>query len=451
MNLLLWAKHNLKNIPPSVGRYLSMVPYNKRPGIGPSYRARQKDIECYALLDPKTRQHFIFERMKQVLEYSVNNIPFYQKFYSDKGFQPTTLRHFESLQEIPVMSKTDLNQIELEYRSAIQSDRYITNTGGSSGVPLNFFIQSSFMGTEWAHMHRIWQQYGFRVSDFKLLFIGVGTKDGKAITYDFVRNSFMVNIYAQPEKVISELKYIVKNYSIRFLHGYPSALYFFAIQIESLAPDLRTILSNSVKGVFLNSEFPQPHFRNTIEKVFSVPTLSWYGHTERCVLAHEKDEKFLFYPMQTYGWVEAVQNSNGKSKLIGSSYYNLASPFIRYDTGDLIENCKFDSAGILNSFNIYDGRNGEFILDKYLNQISLTGLIFGRHHLLFDYTTCVQVKQEVPGFATILYVRSEGRLFPYNGPFSELFDTSNINVKFDFQEILKPILTNSGKLNLLIK
>jgi phenylacetate-CoA ligase len=228
-------------------------------------------------------------------------------------------------------------------------------------------------------------------------------------------------------------------------------LYFFAIQIESLAPDLRKILSNSVKGVFLNSEFPQPHFRNTIEKVFGVPTLSWYGHTERCVLAHEKEEKFLFYPMQTYGWVEAVQDSNGKSKLIGSSYYNFASPFIRYDTGDLIENCKFDSAGILNSFNIYDGRNGEFILDKYLNQISLTGLIFGRHHLLFDYTTCVQVKQEIPGFSTILYVRSEGRLFPYNGLVSEFFDASNINVQFDFQEIAKPILTNSGKLNLLIK
>jgi phenylacetate-CoA ligase len=450
MNLLLWAKNNLRNIPPGIGRYLSMVPYGQRPGIGPNYLQRQKDIELYAKLDSKARQLFIFERIKKVLDFSFNNIPFYQKFYSDKGFLPSKVQHFESLQEIPVMSKTDLNLIELEFRSAIQSDRYLTNTGGSSGAPLNFYIQSSFMGTEWAHIHRIWQHYGFQVSDFKLLFIGIGPTNGKAIAYDFIRNSFLVNIYAPPEQIIYELRRIIGKYPIRFLHGYPSALYSFSLQIETLAPDLRAILSDTIKGVFLNSEFPHTHFRNKIEAIFGARTLSWYGHSERCVLAYEKEEKFLYHPMQTYGHVECLPLDNDKAQLIGTSYYNFASPFIRYNTEDIVENCQFDDSGILHGFKIKDGRSGEFIIDSNGNKISLTGLIFGRHHLLFDYSKYIQVYQIKPGKAIILYVpKGKGQLKEIFNP-NNLFDSRDVSIEFKFCLINSPIRTVSGKINLLV-
>jgi phenylacetate-CoA ligase len=218
-----------------------------------------------------------------------------------------------------------------------------------------------------------------------------------------------------------------------------------------MAPDLHVILSQTIKAVFLNSEFPHPHFRNTIEAVFGAITLSWYGHTERCVLAHEKKERFLYFPMQSYGWVEGLTDTNGKSQLIGSSYYNFSSPFIRYNTGDLIENCHFGKAGILRTFTINDGRSGEFILDKNHNRIPLTGLIFGRHHVLFDFTSFVQVKQLKPGFAIILYVCRAGKKLPWNRLVCDLFDCTNVNIEFDFQEIQEPVMTNSGKLNILIK
>jgi phenylacetate-CoA ligase len=451
MNLLLWAKHNLRNIPPGIGKYLSLLPYGYRPGIGPTYRKRHEEIAIYDNLDENTRRNFIFQRVKNVVNYANNNIPFYQKFYYERGFNPDSLRDYEYIQDIPVIGKSDLNQIELEFRSSIQKDRYKTNTGGSSGLPLSFYIQSSFMGTEWAHMHTIWGQFGYKVSDIKLVFIGVGAKNENPVQYDFVRNSFMINIYANPIHVINEIKKILSVHTIRFLHGYPSAIYSFALSCSQISPDLTKMLRKNLKAVFLNSEFPQPHFRNTIEEAFGVPTLSWYGHTERCVLAYEKGEKFHYTPMQTYGYVEALKIDKEKSNLIGTSYYNFSSPFIRYNTGDLIENCQYDKVGILNKFSINDGRSGEFIMDANNNRIPLTGLIFGRHHKLFDLTSFIQVKQDSIGFATIYFVWNDAQSFPSNLNFSLLFDSSEVDIRFNFEEIKNPILTSAGKLNLLIK
>ena len=55
----------------------------------------------------------------------------------------------------------------------------------------------------------------------------------------------------------------------------------------------------------------------------------------------------------------AVPTEDRRYRLIGSSYYNTASPFIRYDTGDLIDPVE-QMGGIMKKFSITDGRVGEF-------------------------------------------------------------------------------------------
>jgi phenylacetate-CoA ligase len=87
-------------------------------------------------------------------------------------------------------------------------------------------------------------------------------------------------------------------------------------------------------------------------------------------------------------------------------------------------------------------------LDKNNVKIPLTGLIFGRHHRLFDLCQYVQVKQSNSGEATILYV-SENDL--KNDELTSMFDSSNVDIDFHFEKISNPILTKSGKINLLVK
>ena len=236
---------------------------------------------------------------------------------------------------------------------------------------------------------------------------------------------------------------------IYYLHGYPSAIYDFAVYCENLDSELRDLLRKSLKGAFLGSEFPASTYRDKIESVFGIKSISWYGHTERAILAYEKEEKFIYHPFQTYGFAEALKDSGtGKFKLIGTSFYNYASPLIRYDTGDEIEPVA-EQNGILESFKIRGGREGEFVLDKRHKKIALTGLIFGRHHRIFDVARFIQIKQTVKGKATILVTINSQFPKPLN--WKEWFDSDGVDIDFDFEVLKEPIKSVSGKVNLLVK
>src|SRR5690606_13162513 len=116
-----------------------------------------------------------------------------------------------------------------------------------------------------------------------------------------------------------------------------------------------------------------------------------------------KNEKFSYEPFGTYGFVEALSLGENSYQLIGTSYYNYATPLIRYNTNDIVSDIELKD-GIVNRFKVAKGREGEFVLDKHYKRINLTGLIFGRHHELFNHSKFLQVKQPNPGEIEIHFV-----------------------------------------------
>jgi len=445
MSIALFLKNNLKNIPPGLGKAINFIPYSIRPGLGKIYRERRQEIIRYAGYSDSQKAEFIFSKIKPLVEHAFANIPFYKEHYSKNGFNPRDLKSFQDIQKIPLVDKALLNGYSLEQRSCPRPGRYIVNTGGSSGTPFSFYIEPSSMGHEWAHMHHIWERLGYKPSDLKIVFGGRSdVKD--LVDYDVVRNHFAIDIYAEYDLVSEKLKKILRRYSIKYLHGYPSSIYDFAIYCKNNHPELQELLSRNLKGVFLGSEYPHEHYRKAIEETFDVKTISWYGHTERAVLAFERKEKFTYEPFGTYGFAEAISLGEDNYQLIGTSYYNYATPLIRYNTNDIISDIELEG-GILHSFKVTKGREGEFILDNSNKRINLTGLIFGRHHELFNYSKFLQVKQLRPGEIEIHFVSPSLSVERAR----DLFDSKNLDLTISFVKQEEPIRSLSGKINLLIK
>jgi len=446
MSLSVFLKNNLKNIPPAIGLLINKLPYAYRPGIGKVYRERRQQITEFSNYSEGKKKQFVFERMKALVDHAYQQVPFYREYYTARKFDPRQLKSFDDLEAIPIVDKAILKEYPLEYRSAQTKGRYLVNTGGSTGTPFSLYIEPSSMGHEWAHMHHLWEKLGYRPTDLKLLFGGRSDLNGP-LEYDVLRNHFAVDIYSDYALVAKALKKQLTKYSIPYLHGYPSAIYDFALYVGERDPELIDLLKKTLKGVFLGSEYPQTRFRSTIEKTFDVPSISWYGHTERCILAGELEEKYTYNPFCTYGYTEAEKaNDEGDHYLIGTSYYNFASPLIRYNTNDLIADLQYKDA-ILSGFRIAHGREGEFVVDAAGKKISLTGLIFGRHHELFNSSDFIQVRQPEPGRIEIHYVSTQIT----EGSARELFDHRNLNFQMDFIRRDAPVRTSSGKVNLLIK
>lgn len=93
------------------------------------------------------------------------------------------------------------------------------------------------------------------------------------------------------------------------------------------------------------------------------------------------------------------------------------------------------------------GRSGESVIDRDGKKINLTGLIFGRHHELFNEAKYIQVKQIAPGVIEIHYVSEN---LPAEKAAS-LFDSNNVNLDISFMPRREPVRTVSGKAGLLIK
>lgn len=443
-NLIATLKSNGIQLPMWMGQLLAYIPFGWRPMVGSTYTKRQKDIENYEKMSIEERQKFIFDKMYSLVEYAIGNIEFYKDFYAKKGFELSMLKSFDDIQKIPVISKSDLLEYEVEKRTNMSAKKFIQNTGGSSGHTLTFYVQPDQVGNEWAHIHKMWSLLGFKPSDLRLFMVGRSKVRGGA-DYEFARHVISLDMYKPYTETAPILKKKLKKHPVYYLHGYPSVMADFAKYCET-DTELLGLLKSKLKGAFLNSEFPYPIYRDVIERVFNIRTQSFFGHTERSVMAYESDKKFRYVPFQTYGYAEALKNEEGHYDLIGTSYYNMASPLIRYNTKDIIDNPSHDG-GIMTAFDIFEGRSGQFVVDKNGRQISLTGLVMGRHHGLFDLCQHIQIGQLENGKATIFYVPKDGKVIEN---VEQQFDSSNVDIDFSFVKLNEPIRTIAGKVNLLV-
>ena len=422
--------------------FLKYIPFSVR--LGRKYKEHQKLIDWYENLNEDERKRFHYEKLKKILDFSYSKIPFYRDFYQSKNYNPKKFLKFEDFLDVPIVSKQDLKKYSLEKRSLKLYNSEISNTGGTSGNPLNFRIDANTFSREWAYMHKIWRRLDYRHSDIKLTFRGKNLGP-EPIKYNLIHNEYIVNAYLNYDLILEKLEKISLHNDIKFIHGYPSSIYEFCKYLKEKSYDAGNSFLKDLKGVFLGSEFPAPVYRNFIEDYLQVPAIAWYGHSEFAILAPEISP-YVFSPFQTYGLAEAIDeesNSKKEFKLLATGYYNFASPFIRYDTEDMIKNPVIEN-NILQRFEISSGRIGDFILDKNNKKISLTALIFGRHHLAFGKADFIQISSDSKGQASLLVTsKNEVKLSD--------FDLTNVQIDFNLKILKKPIKTKNGKLPLLVK
>lgn len=425
-------------LPYSVGRHLARLPMDFRLK---NYNIQLHNINTKFSTDEFKSNHA--SHVNKILNHAFNNIPFYKDLYNSENINPAAINTFDDISKLPIVTKLSLQSAPLSDRSVQALALKKSNTGGTTGQPLAFYLDKNAYAREWAHMHAIWSKLGYHYTDEKITIRGknIGSHYYK---YNFNQNEFLINAYVSLEDNLDACRELILKRNIKWIHGYPSSVFSFLHELENIDPTLFEILIGKVRGVFLGSEYPAPKYRNYIENHCGLRSISWYGHSEMAVLAPEREPgSGVYFPFQSYGFAEAVPEGD-THRLIATSTHNFASPFIRYDTGDLIDPTFKD--GLLESFRIKEGRNSESVIDMNARSISLTGLIFGRHHKAFEYSEHIQVRQPVAGKIDIFITSKTKRT-----DWADLFDFSNAFFDITFSQIDTPIRTPAGKVQLLLR
>ena len=201
-------------------------------------------------------------------------------------------------------------------------------------------------------------------------------------------------------------------------------------------------LKTKLKGIFLISENIDVKQREYVEQFFNVDSSTFYGQSERCIIAEEKEKnRYSFDPY--YGFTEQILFDDNTFEIAGTGFLNKIMPLIRYKINDvcipdnhlfIIESMRMSTMGLY-------GKNNEFI--------GLAALIF--HNDIFKNVTNYQFVQSNKGEADLLILGNEKfRLSDIEHIKREIDRKTNGVIVFNVKKVDSLILSPRGKFEMFI-
>lgn len=287
-------------------------------------------------------RQYQMEHLREILTLAYENTKFYRRAFDNIGFHPRGLRSFEDMAKLPSIDKSMVaeNLADMCTRSVDARDVDYISTGGTSGTPLQFYINASRSSVEYAYLTTSWERVGYRLGMPMAVLRGRMVKpdrNGRRHEYDpILRHHYYSSFHMTADNMAQYVRHI-RGIGLCALHAYPSSAHALARHLLAAgepAPD-------NIRSVLLESETVYPDQRETMEKAFGVRVFSSYGHSEKCVLAAQCEHGESYHVWPTYGYFELldeqgtpITTAGQEGEIVGTGFINTVMPFIRYRTGD---------------------------------------------------------------------------------------------------------------------
>lgn len=279
--------------------------------------------------------------LKRIISFSYEEIPYYRSLFKSLNLLPGDIRSIEDLEKLPVLTKETIKAHWSDFTPvSLSSMKYSARaTGGSTGAPLQYRLsnQDRFFGV--ALLYRGWGYGGYDLGDRMVFLAGTSLDVGRgsrlsSTAQEIARNILKLSSFDMGDPEMRQYATILASSKTRFLRGYASSIYFFARWLEE-----NDVSVPALDAVFTTAEKLFPHARMTIERVFGCRVYDNYGLNDGGISAFECSEHAGLHIDSERGLMEIVDRNDrpineGEGRILATSLYNFAMPFIRYDTGD---------------------------------------------------------------------------------------------------------------------
>jgi phenylacetate-CoA ligase len=324
------------------------------------------------------------KHLQKMIHYCWEYVPFYRSRWRSFIDNAVDIQTIEDLQKLPILSKDELREELADLTTTapwIKSEE--ARTGGSTGRPTIFRMTKYDQECMWAQMYTGWQWAGYRVGDPFLAVggesIGTGLGDRRTLKDKIMhRWSFSGSnlTLERVSKLVSSPQFKI----IRLIYGYPNAIRELGELLYQLGAHFPAL-----KGVVCTAEVMRKEVRERIsETLGGVAVFDQYGLNDGGLLAVEGVEHDGLHVFFHRGILEVVDQQNRQINAINQSgraiatcISNMATPFIRYETGDQIHwySRKPAASGIgWPRIGPVDGRTGDVIHLKSGRSIAMPGL-----------------------------------------------------------------------------
>jgi phenylacetate-CoA ligase len=355
-------KHYLKRIRdtmPESLKYLTAPLFRNKLIKNIEFCKYYKLLEDRSILSSERIKEYQLNQLKEILIFSYRNVPYYQELFNKISFDPYKFTDFEQIKIIPFLTREIIkdNFSKLKSTEKVKNGYYMGITGGSTGLPLKFYLDYNSIYKENAFIYYYRKKLGYKFDDRLVTFRGIEFEN-KLWKLNPMYNEMLFCPIKLSKVTIANYAKKINEFRPAYLNGYLSTIWYFAKLLE----EYQINIAFKLKGIFLISENIDDNQRKFIEEFFNVKSMTFYGHSERCVIAEEITlNRYLFDPY--YGYSEQIHNMGNEYSIVATGFLNHIMPFIRYKTDDICfpENQYYSIGGKRSSTSGFYGINDEFL------------------------------------------------------------------------------------------
>ncbi len=280
---------------------------------------------------------FIENKKQEIVDYHLKNNSSYQKIVGKTSFN--------TWNDLPIMTKKDFQKPLIERLSNGFSLKnvYVNKTSGSSGDPFIFAKDKFSHALTWANIINRFGWYGIDFnSSYQARFYGIPLDfigNRKERFKDFLTHRFRFSIFDLSDVILEDFLQQFETKKFDYINGYTSSIVLFAKFLQQKSIVLKDICP-TLKVCVVTSEMLFEEDKILLEKQFGIPVVNEYGASELDLIAFQNPDGEWQVNSETL-FVEILNENNtvlpyGKEgRIVITSLFNKAHPFIRYDIGDI--------------------------------------------------------------------------------------------------------------------
>jgi phenylacetate-CoA ligase len=294
------------------------------------------ELQKIVSLSEKEHEDFIENKKLEIVDFHLQNNPFYKELIGSNA---------SNWYDLPILNKKNLQKPLLQRLSKGYSPKnsYINKTSGSSGDPFIFAKDKYSHALTWAsNIYRFgWYGIDFN-SSYQARFYGIpmdfiGHK--KERFKDLLSHRFRFSIFDLSDVVLEKILKKFQHKKFDYINGYTSSIVLFAKFLQKRNIVLSAICP-TLKVCMVTSEMLFEDDKILLEQQFGIPIVNEYGASELDLIAFQNTNGEWQLNSETL-FVEILDDNNqavpnGTSgRIVITSLFNKAHPFIRYDIGDI--------------------------------------------------------------------------------------------------------------------
>jgi phenylacetate-CoA ligase len=281
--------------------------------------------------------------LKRLLEHAGRNSAYCAQLWPRMGLHPGDLEQLDDLQSWPLLRREEIRRHLANMRCRLQREALISKaTGGSSGTPLQFYLNEDSDDRRMAAWHRgySWAGAGPGTRQVYLWGVALGDRPWRARLKDHLYQTWLyrrrvLNTFDLNDDTMSQYLRRYNRCRPDALVAYTNPLYAFARWLDE-----NKLTPYSPRSIVVGAEKLHGFQRELIERVFRAPVFETYGSREFMLIGAECDRHEGLHLTMENLLVEVVDDdgrpvpAGQEGQVVVTDLYNYGMPFIRYVTGD---------------------------------------------------------------------------------------------------------------------